>query len=436
MDITGNGLIVGGGNGIGKACAILLAREGAAGVLIGDIDIDAANSVAAECQAVATNNQFRAEGIRVDVTHEYSVRRMFKRMVELFERVDYCVNCAGIGAQQPADIASLTLTDFQRFQDVNTTGTFLVTKEASVVMRAQKLRPVSESSPLRGNTRGSIVNLGSASSMTAAWGVLPYTTSKHATLGLTKNSALDNATYGIRVNCICPSWTDTPMVQRAVDGIEGLKDFIKEKLPIGRMAVPDEIADAVIFTLSPRVAGLPRVQRHITGHNEQGHSVFLSTDSGAHHKELVDKGALANIIYSTNSHPVELNDNVDIKFQAENEPGLTVKNGTVCRLIDFAPACESPMHRVNSIDYAIVIEGVFKMVLDSGEERYMHRGDIAVQRSTAHKWINVTGNGLLPARILFILQDVKDVYAGGQKVAGYLGPLGDDYVGLPGHPGS
>jgi NAD(P)-dependent dehydrogenase (short-subunit alcohol dehydrogenase family) len=78
--------------------------------------------------------------------------------------------------------------DFQRFQDVNTTGTFLVTREASVVMRAQKLRPVSTSSPLRGETRGSIVNLGSASSMTAAWGVLPYTTSKHATLGLTKNS--------------------------------------------------------------------------------------------------------------------------------------------------------------------------------------------------------------------------------------------------------
>lgn len=107
----------------------------------------------------------------------------------------------------------------------------------------------------------------------------------------------------------------------------------------------------------------------------------------------------------------------------------------MCRLIDFAPACESPMHRVNSIDYAIVIEGTFKMVLDSGEERYMHRGDIAVQRSTAHKWINVTGNGLLPARILFILQDVKDVYAAGKKLDGYLGPLGDDYVGLPGHPG-
>lgn len=90
------------------------------------------------------------------------------------------------------------------------------------------------------------------------------------------------------------------------------------------------------------------------------------------------------------------------------------------------------MHRVNSIDYAIVIEGVFKMLLESGEERIMHRGDIAVQRSTSHKWINITGNGLLPARILFILQDVKDVEVGGKKLDGFLGALGKDYVGLPG----
>lgn len=66
--------------------------------------------------------------------------------------------------------------------------------------------------------------------------------------------ALDNASYGIRVNCICPSWTDTPMVQRAIDGMEGLSDFIKTKLPIGRMAMPAEIADAVIFALSPRAS--------------------------------------------------------------------------------------------------------------------------------------------------------------------------------------
>ena len=115
------------------------------------------------------------------------------------------------------------------------------------------------------------------------------------------------------------------------------------------------------------------------------------------------------------------------------QPGITVKNGTVCRMIDFAPGGVSPMHRVQSLDYAVVIEGVFKMVLDSGEERIMQRGDIAVQRSTSHRWINVTGNGLLPARILFVLLDVKDLNVAGTKVDGFLGVLGKDYIGLPGH---
>lgn len=102
-------------------------------------------------------------------------------------------------------------------------------------------------------------------------------------------------------------------------------------------------------------------------------------------------------------------------------------------MIDFAPGGVSPLHRVSSLDYAVVIEGVFKMVLDSGEERIMQRGDIAIQRSTAHRWINVTGNGLLPARILFVLLDVKPLNVAGTKVDGFLGVLGKDYVGLPGH---
>ncbi|RYP04698.1 hypothetical protein DL765_010101 [Monosporascus sp. GIB2] len=191
-------------------------------------------------------------------------------------------------------------------------------------------------------------------------------------------------------------------------------------------------AEGYVRTPHP-VQGLPRVVRHITGHDTDGKSVFLSTDIGDHHRELVNKTAIANIIYSTREHPVQLNGDVDVKYARKNEPGIIAKNGTVCRMVDYAPGGVSPMHRVNSLDYAIVIEGVFKLALDSGEERIMQRGDIAVQRSTAHRWINVTGNGLLPARILFVLLDAKDLHVAGSKVERHLGVLGKEYAGLPGH---
>ncbi|ROT38903.1 NAD(P)-binding protein [Sodiomyces alkalinus F11] len=252
MDISGNALVVGGGSGIGRACAILFAKEGAAGVLVADVNLEAATEVAAECRAAATNEQFRAVAVHVDITQEDSVRTVMALMAEIFGRMEYCVNCAGIGAQEGVDIAGISLAEFQRFLDVNTTGMFLVTREASILMRAQEPLPVSISSPGRGVSRGSIVNLGSGCSVIATPGILPYTTSKHAVLGLCKNSALDNAPYAIRVNCVCPSWTDTPIVRRAMDGVEGLAKLIEAAVPIGRMALPEEVADAVIFLSSPR----------------------------------------------------------------------------------------------------------------------------------------------------------------------------------------
>lgn len=86
------------------------------------------------------------------------------------------------------DIAELSLAEFQRFLDVNNTGMFLVTKQASILMRGQPEIHVSASNPNRGATRGAIVNIASANSLVAVAGLLPYTTSKHAALGLTKNS--------------------------------------------------------------------------------------------------------------------------------------------------------------------------------------------------------------------------------------------------------
>ncbi|CZR44813.1 uncharacterized protein FPRO_14565 [Fusarium proliferatum ET1] len=249
MDLSGYALVVGGGSGIGLACAISFANEGALGVLIADITVRLAKDAVSECKAAAVNKEFRCEAIHVDVTREDSVQNMMSHAVQTFGRIDYCVNSAGIGVRQAVDIASTSLSDFERFLRVNTTGMFLVTREASITMRAQE--PVAVSAG-RGVSRGAIVNLGSASSMVASPGVLPYTTSKHAALGLTKNSALDNASHGIRVNCVCPSWTDTPMTRQALEGVQGLAEFVHAAVPMGRIAAPEEVADAVIFLCSSR----------------------------------------------------------------------------------------------------------------------------------------------------------------------------------------
>lgn len=98
-------------------------------------------------------------------------------------------------------------------------------------------------------------------------------------------------------------------------------------------------------------------------------------------------------------------------------------------MIDFGPDVESPFHRALTIDFGVVIEGVFELTLDSGEKRILRQGDVCVQRSTAHKWKNITGNGTLPGRMLFFLLDAKELHVGGKKVEGYLGSLQKEYEG-------
>ncbi|CAN8106527.1 unnamed protein product [Discula destructiva] len=157
---------------------------------------------------------------------------------------------------------------------------------------------------------------------------------------------------------------------------------------------------------------LTSVVRHITTTNAQGDSVFLPTDIGDHRLELFNQSAVANILYCTKQVPVDLDDEVDVDYVRKTKPSMAVSHGTVCSMVDFAPGGVSPMQSSHTMDLAVVIEGVFKLVLSSGEERVMQRGDVAIQRATSQKWINVTGNGLLPARVLFVLHDVENTNTG------------------------
>ncbi|KAI1129657.1 hypothetical protein F5Y10DRAFT_290681 [Nemania abortiva] len=179
--------------------------------------------------------------------------------------------------------------------------------------------------------------------------------------------------------------------------------------------------------------GLRQINRHITGHNAEGKGVFLSTGSGDHFRIMGEQQAIANILYSTQETPVELNGDVDIMKAKESEPPLHYRNGIVVRMIDFAPGVESPLHRAVSIDYGVVLEGVFELKLDSGESRIMRQGDVSIQRATAHQWKNITGGGTMPGRALFILLDCNDVIVNGQKMEGFLGDLEPYYKGRGDH---
>ncbi|KAI1817114.1 NAD(P)-binding protein [Poronia punctata] len=254
MNIDGYALVVGGGSGIGEACALSFAKQGAAGVMVADLNLEAAQTVAAACKAAATktNPAIRVEAVHVDVTDEESVRRATTLTAEIFGRIDYCVTNAGIGVQVAQEVADADAAEFSRFLNVNVTGTLLVTRDVSAIMKKQEPRPLDPACAERGVGRGSIVNMGSLASYVPQPGMVQYTASKHAVLGISRNAALDNASYGIRVNCVCPSWVDTPMVQRAVKQVPGLDTMIKAAVPFRRLARPAEVADTVIFLCSPR----------------------------------------------------------------------------------------------------------------------------------------------------------------------------------------
>ncbi|KAK0622033.1 hypothetical protein B0T17DRAFT_609007 [Bombardia bombarda] len=414
------------GSGIGRACAIGLARDGAAGILIADMNLAAAEQVVAEAKAVAAAAPgVRIEAIRIDITQQPSVDEVTSYMVREFKRIDYCVNCAGIGVETPREIGDADVDEFNRFIRVHVQGTFLLTRAVSAAMKLQEaVKPVGPTSAGRGSSRGSIVILGSGSSFVATPSMVQYTTAKHAVIGLAKNAALDNAPHGVRVNCVCPSWAETPMIQRARDGGVDIDSYVNGMVPLGRIATAEEVAD-----VSFPAPGLRKTVRHVTGHNAEGKGIFLSSDHGDHHRIIGNEQSVANILYSTKETPIDMANDVDVKYAAENEPGLHIHNGSVFRMIDFAPNVLSPMHRAVSLDYGIVLDGEFRLILDSGEERIMQQGDISINRASAHQWHNITGNGTLPGRMAWILLDCIPLTYNGETLKEELNELQPYYEG-------
>ena len=213
-------IVTGGGRGIGRATALLLAREGAAVVL-------AARS-AAEIEAVAREvRELGAQALPVvtDVAQKDDIARLVQRTLEGFGRIDILVNNAGIGIPL-RDVVDLGLDEWSRVLQINLTGPFLCAKAVLPSMIRQRA--------------GNIINISSLGGQVGVAGNSAYGASKAGLLLFTRCLAAEVKRYGIDVNAVCPSGTDTQLL-REMGRAGGRSNLMRS----------EEIANTILFLVSP-----------------------------------------------------------------------------------------------------------------------------------------------------------------------------------------
>jgi meso-butanediol dehydrogenase / (S,S)-butanediol dehydrogenase / diacetyl reductase len=232
IDLSGKvAVVTGGAMGIGGATSRKLAMAGAS-VAILDSNEEVGRRTAAEIRDSGSRCTYH----RCDVSHSYEVEQAVSRVVEQERRIDIVVSNAGL--QHYGDVITTSEQDWDRILAINLKGCFLVAKFCVPHMLE------------RG---GAIVVLGSVQSFTAIKNSVAYVTSKHALLGLARAMALDYASKGIRVNCVCPGTIDTPMLQWAAGLAPDPQKVIQtcERMhALGRIGKPEEVADAVLYLVS------------------------------------------------------------------------------------------------------------------------------------------------------------------------------------------
>lgn len=219
-------LVTGGGSGIGKACAILLASRGAR-VVIADIDVKAAS------QTMTTLNESRDDNLFVeaDVSKPSNVEKLLREVIAKYGYLDCAINSAGLEGNY-ASTADCTEENWDRLMNINLKGVWLCMKYELRQMLKQK--------------NGCIVNISSVAGLVGAPNLPAYVASKHGVIGLTKAAALEYAKQGIRINAVCPGLTSTPMADRLIAENPNLV----ASYPLGRTAFPNEIAEAVLWLCS------------------------------------------------------------------------------------------------------------------------------------------------------------------------------------------
>ena len=241
-------LITGALSGIGRAAAVAFAKADHRVVVSGRKQ-DAGQALVRELRSLGAEAEF----VQADVQNEDDVRRLVDRTVERFGRLDVAVNNAGTEGQV-GPITDQTAESYAATFDTNVLGVILSMKHEVRVMK--------------GEGRGSIINISSTYGHEGAAGASIYVASKHAVEGLTKSVALEVAKSGIRVNAVAPGPTDTGMLTRFTRTPEN-KAALVTTVPMGRLGLTEELANAIVFLASDGAS-------FITGH-------ILNVDGGKSH---------------------------------------------------------------------------------------------------------------------------------------------------------
>lgn len=263
-------MITGGASGIGRQCALALAREGAA-VAIADSNADGAAAVARDIEALGQ----RAAAASFDVRDALATEAAVGEIEERLGPLDGLITAAGIS--RPAPATELASESWEAVIGVNLSGTFY---SCQAVGRR-----------MVGRGRGAIVTIGSTSSLGGQSGRAHYCASKAGVVGLTRDLAIEWGSYGVRVNAIGPSATDTPMIRAGIPEAF-VSGVMEDRTPLGRLAQPEEIANICLFLLSD-------LSSYVNG-------ALLMVDGGVsagffthrHGRDLSSKALLAKGVYA------------------------------------------------------------------------------------------------------------------------------------------
>ncbi|VTU46377.1 Levodione reductase (plasmid) [Variovorax sp. SRS16] len=228
-------LVTGGGGGIGRAAALAFANAGA-NVVVVDVNAELGEAAVASITGLGGMAVF----VQADVSRAQDVVQYVRAAIGAYDRIDVFVNNAAWEGEvrslvdYPDDV-------FDKVIAINLRGVFLGLKHVLPVMYAQRC--------------GAVINTASIAGHVGSPGLVAYTASKHAVLGMTKTAALEGARFGVRVNAVCPGAVDTPMLRSLAKGKEPTQVEIAmqkyaDDSPNGRLAEPLDIANAMLFLAS------------------------------------------------------------------------------------------------------------------------------------------------------------------------------------------